>query len=513
MDHGSMSEYMAHGYCLLWEPSLIWLHVISDILTGLAYFSIPVASMYFLFKRRDFPFTGVAIAFVLIFLSCGTTHFFAAYIIYTPAYWQEGYVKAATALISIVGAIMFIPMIPKALSLPSLQSTLQEIKGLNNTLEKQLEEQKIAEKALAESEFRLRTLLQTIPDLIWLKNPDGVYLSCNAMVERLIGTKEADIVGRTDYDFFDKEVADFHREYDRELLTTGKPNSREEWVTFADDGHKALMHIIKTPMHDVKGNLIGILGIAHDITDRKESEEEIKRLNSDLVVRNDNLEVANKELEAFSYSVAHGLRAPLRHIHGFSNLLMKDIADKLDEKGKLYFSRILDDTEKMSRLIDDLLHLSSISRQELRRQSINLSEMALSIISDLRTSHPDRDVEVSIKGGLTAFADAGLVEIVLSNLLGNAWKFTSKTDHACIEFGTTEQDGKIIYYIRDNGVGFDEKYAGKMFWPFHRLHAEDAFEGTGIGLAIADRIVRLHAGKIWAEGAEGRGATISFSLT
>ncbi|MBF0506942.1 MAG: PAS domain S-box protein [Nitrospirae bacterium] len=276
MDHSSFSAYMAHGYCLLWEPRLIWLHVISDILTGLAYFSIPISLVYFLFKRRDFPFTHIAVVFAIIFVSCGITHFFAAYIIYSPVYWQEGYVKAATALISIIGAIMFIPMIPKALSLPSLQNALEEIKGLNKTLGKQLEERTIAEKARAESESRLRILFQTIPDLIWLKDPDGVYLSCNTMFERLFGAGETDIVGKTDYDFVDRAAADLFREHDRKVMAAGKPISNEKWLTFADDGHHALVHIIKTPMHDDKGNLIGVLGIAHDITDRKQAEEALQ---------------------------------------------------------------------------------------------------------------------------------------------------------------------------------------------------------------------------------------------
>ena len=142
-----------------------------------------------------------------------------------------------------------------------------------------------------------------------------------------------------------------------------------------------------------------------------------------------------------------------------------------------------------------------------------MSEIAALIVTELREGHPDRSVDVDIEEGITAFADRGLIEVVLSNLLGNAWKFTSKTDHARIEIGTDEQNGKVIYYVRDNGVGFDHKYAAKMFWPFHRLHSEAEFEGTGIGLAIVDRIIRIHGGKIWAESIEGNGATIYFSLT
>lgn len=192
---------------------------------------------------------------------------------------------------------------------------------------------------------------------------------------------------------------------------------------------------------------------------------------------------------------------------------MQTIAGKLNEKEKQYFSNIRSSSEKMGRLIDDLLNLSRISRQEIRRTEVNMSAMAASIIAKLRETYPERSVEVDITEGLTVFADSGLIEIVLSNLLENAWKFTSKTVKPRIEFGTVEQNGKIIYYVKDNGAGFNQEYAGKMFWPFHRLHSEQEFEGTGIGLAIVDRIIRSHGGKVWAEGIKGEGATIYFSLS
>ncbi len=250
----------------------------------------------------------------------------------------------------------------------------------------------------------------------------------------------------------------------------------------------------------------------YDLTELRQVERTIAVLNADLTARNEELEFSNKELESFIYSVSHDLRAPLRHISGFSDLLKKNIAGKLDEKGQRYFSLIQDASEKMSRLIDDLLNLSRISRQEISRTEVDMSVIVGSIIKDLREAQPNRSVEVDIKEGLTAFADSGLIEVALSNLLGNSWKFTAKTEHARIEFGSVEQDGKIFYCVRDNGVGFDQQYAGKMFWPFHRLHSEAAFEGTGIGLAIVDRIIRCHGGKIWAEGIEGKGAKICFSL-
>jgi two-component system, sensor histidine kinase and response regulator len=254
-----------------------------------------------------------------------------------------------------------------------------------------------------------------------------------------------------------------------------------------------------------------------EIEERKKAEEQVRMLNEELEhrvkQRTVELEAANGELESFIYSVSHDLRGPLRHISGFVDLLMKNSADKFDKKEKQYLSRIHDGSEKMNRLIDDLLNLSRISRQEIQRTEVNVSEMAASIVTELREAYPGRIVEVDIKEGITAVADHGLIEVILSNLLGNAWKFTAKTEHSHIEFGTVEHDGKIIYYVNDNGAGFDQQYAGKMFWPFHRLHSEAAFEGTGIGLAIVDRIIRLHGGKVWAEGIEGKGATIYFSLS
>ena len=250
-----------------------------------------------------------------------------------------------------------------------------------------------------------------------------------------------------------------------------------------------------------------------EINERKKAEEEINRLNDDLLAKNEKLEFANKELESFVYSVSHDLRAPLRHISGFSDLVMKGTADKLDEKGKRYLSRIHDGAERMSRLIDDLLNISRISRQEIQWKEVNMSAKAASIVAELRDAHPSRSVDIDIKGDLIVFADPGLIEVLLSNLLCNAWKFTAKTEDSRIELGTVELEGKIIYYVRDNGAGFDQQYAGKMFWPFHRLHSEAAFEGTGIGLAIVDRIISLHGGKVWAEGIEGKGAMVYFSLS
>jgi PAS domain S-box-containing protein len=248
------------------------------------------------------------------------------------------------------------------------------------------------------------------------------------------------------------------------------------------------------------------------IAQRKRAEADIFKLNEDMAARNLELETVNKELEAFIYSVSHDLRAPIRAMSGFAKIVNVDFAGKLDAKGQDYLERILKGSEKATRLINDLLHLSKISRQGLGKTVVDLSGLVSKLLEELSDMDRGRNVELIVRGGLTASADPRLIELALSNLLGNAWKFTSKKEHARIEFGGIEKDGKTVYFVKDNGAGFDMTFAEKIFWPFHRLHTDKEFEGTGIGLAIVERIIHRHGGKVWAEAAVGKGATFYFTL-
>ncbi len=243
-----------------------------------------------------------------------------------------------------------------------------------------------------------------------------------------------------------------------------------------------------------------------------ELESQVAGRTLELKAANERLQAANRELEAFCYSVSHDLRAPLRAVDGFSQELMESYADRLDEQGLHYLRRIRAGVQRMGRLIDDLLKLSRLSRTEMSRESVDLSALAHAIAEDLQRETPDRKIAFDVEPGLKAQGDPDLLQVALENLLGNAWKFTSRRSAAAVVLGLERQNGRSLFFVRDNGVGFDPKYRHKLFGAFQRLHSEQEFAGTGIGLATVHRIIHRHGGEIWAEGTVNQGATFYFTL-
>jgi len=267
--------------------------------------------------------------------------------------------------------------------------------------------------------------------------------------------------------------------------------------------------------------LLAFIAVA-DITIQRSRKRELKLVQDQLTERQKAqeeltehtiaLEAANKELEAFSYSVSHDLRSPLRSIDGFSLALLEDYAEQLDETGQDYLTRVRAASQRMATLIDDLLQLSKLTRKEMQREKVDLSALAKSVTEDLKRNQPDRHTKFIIGENLTAIGDEKLLHVMLENLIGNSWKFTGKKEDPTIEFNSTNNNGKSVYYVKDNGAGFDMEYADKLFGAFQRLHTTNEFEGTGIGLANVQRIINRHGGKVWAEGTIDQGATFYFTL-
>lgn len=355
-----------------------------------------------------------------------------------------------------------------------------------------------------------------------MADADGVLTDVNAAFLRMWGCEDkAEVLGFRVADMFeDPEEA---KSVFATLQTTG--SWQGEFRAKRRDGVTFFSHGFASMIYDAAGRPIGYQSTNLDVTQLRETEAKLTRLNEELEhrvhVRTAQLEAANKELESFSYSVSHDLRAPLRAMDGFGAILLEDYAAALDAGGRDYLNRIRQASANMGHLIDDLLNLSRLTRQDMNEREVDLSDLASQVLAELRGENPNRQVAVWIQPGLKAIGDAGLIRVVLHNLMGNAWKFTAPRECAKIEFGLCDRapsgfeshcHGQSIYYVKDNGVGFDMAYAAKLFNPFQRLHSVRDFAGTGIGLATVHRVVTRHGGAVWAESVEGCGATFYFSL-
>ena len=355
-----------------------------------------------------------------------------------------------------------------------------------------------------EQRFQLAAIVESSGDAIIASSLDGVIQSFNKGAERLFGYAEQEVIGRplslllpTGQE--GEEPALVAR------LAWGETVTPIDTVRRRRDGSPIDVSVTMSPIRDSRVELVGASWAARDISEWKRAQREVLRAR-------EAAEAANRELEAFSYSVAHDLRAPLRSIDGFSLALLEDYRDRLDTHGRNYLERIRAAAQRMALLIDDLLNLSRVTRSEMRREPLDLAAIAEEILAELQKTQPERDVETAVMPGLVAEGDARLLRVVLENLLGNAWKFTAKQPRARIEFGIRQQNGRPEYFVRDNGAGFDMAYADKLFGAFQRLHAAQEFPGTGIGLATVQRIIHRHGGCVRAEGTEGQGATFCFTL-
>jgi PAS domain S-box-containing protein len=751
------AAFQPHGYCYQWNSGLVWLHVVSDSLIALAYFTIPFTLFWFMRKRRDLPFGWMFGLFGLFIVACGSTHVMEVWNLWHADYWLDGALKAVTAVASIGTAILLARLVPQAIALPAVE----EWTASKKLLESEIQERRTLEVHLRLSEANYRetaALVDLTHDAIFVHNMRDEIIYWNRAAEALYGWKKDEVIGRTTHDLLrtvvPKPIGEIEAEifntgyWEGELIHHGKDGCpvivSSRWAMSTKDGapqtilesnrdishrkeeeqkfesfleaapdavviadeqgnivlvnsqtekmfgyprtellgqkvevllpqkfrgkhhqhraafqerpkvrsigtglelharrkdgtefpveislsplqtksgalvsasvrditerkhfeealrqsdeqlrlliqgvkdyaivmldphghitswsdsaqgingylaeeiigqHFSILHteegrllhkpveelkiaeekgrfeeeawrlrkdgsifwasVVVTALRDLSGKLRGFGKVTRDFSLRKMAEEELTRQRGELAQKNSLLVIANRELEAFSYSVSHDLRGPLRTIDGFSHALLDDCGAQLNEKGKSHLKRIRSATQRMGALIDDLLSLSRFSRAPIHEQTVDMTALVSSVAAELHKSQPERRVQVAVGEGLAAVGDPGLLRVVIENLLGNAWKFTSKKCDAHIQFGQDTCNGATAFFLRDDGAGFDPAHADRLFGAFQRLHGTSEFEGTGIGLATVQRIIHRHSGRIWAEGAPGKGAAFYFTL-
>ncbi len=377
-------------------------------------------------------------------------------------------------------------------------------------------ERRQTEDALRQSEARFRSYFDLPLAGRAITTPGKGWLEANAVLCEMLGYTKPELIRMNWEELTHPDDLSIDLQQFNQVMAGEIDGYTLEKRFIHKDGHgidtNLAVHCVRHPDRSVDY----FVALIQDISEHKKDEDHIRQLNLDLEERvrsrTELLDNANKELETFSYSVSHDLRAPLRGIDGWSQALWEDYHNQLDEQGQQYIERVRSETQRMGYLIDDLLQLSRLSRAEMVKTQVDLSALAQTIVERLRVDEPQRQVDFNIQAGLFAEGDSHLLEAVLANLLGNAFKFTSKQPQAHIEFGQTESNGQPIFFIRDNGAGFDMAYSKKLFGAFQRMHKNSEFPGTGIGLATVQRIIHRHGGRVWAEAEVGRGATFYFTI-
>lgn len=509
-------QYIPHGHCYLWQPELLWLHVLSDLFIALAYYSIPLLLIYFIGQREDVPFKGIFVLFSLFILSCGTTHVISIVTLWYPVYWLSGLIKFITAIVSAYTALALIPTLPKALSLRSPT----ELAAANQALEIEIGNRQQAELALQQlnqeleqrveqrtkeyqaSEQRFRSLFEAAPDFIYLLNLNGEIEQINPAVIQQSGYAESELIQRELVDLLASNSQKLYQQDLSVLLDRG--NSRNEMEFVCKDSTVLTIDCSCTVVGDIQNNDAYILVLQRDISDRKKNEEFLKQVNKELAK-------SNEELERFAYLASHDLREPLRMVTSFTTLLAKRYSDRLDKEADKIIGFAVDGASRMEELIDDLLEYSRVDKKNCSLTIVDCETILENALDNLQLLISETDTEIIRTALPTVLGDSGQLVQLFQNLINNAIVYRSEKPPK-IEIAVEDRDQEWLFWVKDNGIGIDPQYSDRIFQIFQRLHTKEEYPGTGIGLAICNKIVEIHGGKIWVESAEGKGSTFFFTL-
>lgn len=500
----STEQFIPHGHCYLWKPGLVLLHILSDALIAVAYYSIPMMLVYFVHKRRDVPFDWMLLMFSAFIVACGTTHLMGILTLWYPSYWLSGLLKSITALISVYTALSLVSLVPKLLSLPSPT----QLEAANIALQHEIIERTRVEVALRDSQQMLQLVIDNIPQLIFWKDRKSVFLGCNQNFAQIAGVNSPDnIVGKTDFDLkWKKEEADFFREYDCQFMDINTPEYHIVKPLYRVDSKPVWFESHKIPLYDVEGNIVGILGTFEDITEQKQAEEDIHKA---LAKEKELIELKSR----FIATASHEFRTPLTIILSSAELLNNYKHKLSDDKKDKHLQRIISTVLNMVQLLNDVLFVekSEAGKIQLNRTLIELAKFCSDLVEEMQLSSDKQKILFTCKGeGSIAYMDEKLLRQIISNLLSNAIKYSPQGGN--IKFNLILQQGEAIFQIQDEGIGIPVAEQAQLFTPFHRASNVGTISGTGLGLSIVKKAVDLHQGKINVESEIGAGTNITVTI-
>ena len=497
------TQYLPHGHCYLWQTPLVWLHIASDLLIALAYFSIPIILFHFVRQQQDSPFGKIIVLFSLFIFSCGITHIMSIWTLWHPNYWLSGAIKAVTALISCYTAVELIGFIPLALSRPNPQA----LEKANRDLAEEISSRKKIEVELEEERSFLEAILNSLADGVVACDRQGILTLFNPASQHIFGTLKPlnSQQWSKHYNLYYPDGKTYLKPEDIPLAKAfaGKTFTDIELVTIPQDSSPIILRANGCPIIDCNGDKLGAVVTVRNVTERKQTEQKLKKLNTQLLQ-------SNQELEQFAYIASHDLREPLRMVISFTQLLAEKYREELDEEANTIIGFAVDGAKRMEVLIEDLLLFSRLGKQNRTFKIVNCNFVLEKVLSNLQMSIQEAEAIIKIKPLPQVIGDEIQLVQLFQNLISNA--LTYRQDRVQIEITATSQQQGWLFSIKDNGIGIDSASTRRIFDVFQRLHPKDKYSGTGIGLAICKKIVERHGGSIWVESELGSGSDFRFTL-